>query len=72
MPSALVHEDSHTTLTNRLLVAQRDLGAARSTRLSAHIGVVILLHHTLLKRKFFVFVDLLLDDILVEDLIVEL
>ena len=72
MPSALIHEDSHATLPNRLLVAQRDLGAAGSACLSAHVRVGILLHHALLKRQFFVLVDLLLDDVLVEDLVVEL
>lgn len=72
MPSALVYEDSHAALSNCFLVAQRDLGAAGSARLSAHVRVGILLHHALLKRQFFVLVDLLLDDVLVEDLVVEL
>jgi len=72
VPSALVHEDSHASLSNGLLVAQGDLSATGSACLSAHVRIVILVHHALLERQFFVLVDLLLDDVLVEDLIVKL
>lgn len=72
MTATLVDEDADSALADSLLVGEGHFGGAWPSRDLAHVRVAVLLRHGLLQRVIVIFVDLLLDDVLVEHLIVEL
>ena len=70
--SALVNKNSYTSLSNALLVTQRNVCLARSPWDFAHVRISLLSIQLLLQSLLLIFVDLLFDYILREDLVIEL
>ena len=80
MPTALINQNTDSTLANRLLVGQWHFLATMLAFLGTHLPALSALsiealassHHRLLQAQVMIPEDLLLDDVLLKDLIVEL